>query len=182
MTFAEQRYLYLNTIMEQIDTLRHSDTERLKHTQIETSEDLLTQISILEHENQLRCESDYLTYVLRKIRIIYDTPITSQSNAEIVSKYRTAVMPLVTEIYESLQTLSCDELKHERLTKVCFKGPTQYIFTKLCEFVFGDGSLVPITGDYFQEVLGDTVDLSTYDGYDELYVLILAGCFAQKSL
>ncbi len=182
MAFAEQRYSYLNDIMRQIDILKLADTERLKNTPIEKSDDPLMQISILEKENQLRCNSDYLNYALQKIKIIYKTTITSQSNVPIVTTYREAVYPLISEIYDSLQTISGDELEHEGLTETPCDFSMHYLFSKLCEFVFGDGSPVPISGESFQKELGDAIDLRTYSGYDELYVLILAGCYAKKGL
>lgn len=176
MQFAKKRYEYLHTIMEEIDRQEQVYLQDKRTNKITKVSNPVEQIEILRHENQDRAQNDYYDYILQKLHIIFTTEITLPQNRQLVDAYRHKLEPIIQEISMGIQTMSFEEIEMEHFTELhASSGIYRYAFAKLCEFVFGDGYYLPVDWKIFKDCVGDKVDLSQWNSYDELYVLVLAG-------
>lgn len=177
MRFAQTRYNHLKMIMKEIDRQQNEYIRIQKNKRIRKCKDPVEQIKILHDENSKRLHSDYYNYTLQKLEIIFRTNITSPHNKLLVDAYRKILRPSITEIFGNIQMMKNSELKSDNLTEVRFSPPLMYIFAKLCDYVFGEGSYFPIDGESFAEHLGSVIDFSDFQTYDELYVLVLTAAY-----
>lgn len=175
MRFAQTRYNYLNIIMKEIDRQQNEYILMQQTKPIRKCKDPVEQIKILIGENNKRSKNDYYNYVLRKLDVIFSTSITSSPNKRLVDTYREVLHPMIAEIFCNIQMMKNCELELENLTEINAPSPVMYTFSKLCEHVFGEGGYFPIDGESFAEYVGNVIDLSDFQTYDELYVLVLTG-------
>ena len=177
MQFAESRYQHLNAILREIDRQQKEYIEEKSRMPIQKSDDPISQIEILIAAQKLRLDNDYYNHTLEELRIIYATPITNPINIPIVSYFRKSLQSAISEIYDNIQEMKCNELNCDAILSPQIPHAYLYKFSNLCEFVYGRGCPVYVNGDDFIDLVEDTVNLSDYESYDELYVLILSSLF-----
>ena len=97
--FAEQRYAYLNNLMDEIDRQTMSYYDMWKNRHICKVSSVTEQIEILIHESKERFDNAYYNFALEELRLIYSTEIHSVPNEKLVEKYRIALIEKVNEIF-----------------------------------------------------------------------------------
>ena len=178
LTFAKLRYNYLRTIMKEIDMEVEQYFDSWRKQKIMRSASPTEQIEILIKENKQRFDNNYYNYELENLRLIFNASITNSKNLKLVDHYRTTLLNKIEEIFTNLQQMIISELQsiHDSCPSDC-----QYAFSKLSDTVYGAGYLAYIDIEKFDTYLGKLVDLSNYQTWEELYVIIIAGFFAMRT-
>lgn len=174
LAFAEIRYNYLCTVMEEIDMKVGQYFNSWRNQRIMRDDNPAAQIEILVNEAKQRLDNDYYNSELKKLRIIFTTSITNPQNQEVVNYYRIALLHKIEELFICLQQMNFSELQ-----SIDDSYPTNcgYAFSKLSDVVYGNGNSAFIQVENFKTYLGEIVDFSKYKTYEELYVIIKAGFF-----
>lgn len=175
--FAESRYNYLNTIMEQIDKVVSDYYSKCKKTAIPQPENICEWIDVLMDETNKRFENDYYSYSLTKLRTIFSTQITDKNNCEIVEHLRKRLIPVVNEIHDNLQNMRIADIKSLDIIEGIIPSDCQYFFSKVCEWVFGDGYEMLYGLNCYEKHLKGIVNIRNHSSITELYVLIVSGFF-----
>lgn len=175
--FAESRYNYLKTIMGQIDKVVSEYYSECKKTTIPQTENICEQIDILIDEAKKRFDNEYYSYSLTKLRTIFSTQITDKNNSEIVEHLRKSLIPVVNEIYDNLQNMRMADIESLEIIEDIIPSDCQYFFSKVCEWVFGDGYQMFFELDSFEKHLNGIVNMHRYSSITEIYVLIVSGFF-----
>ena len=175
--FAETRYNYLNTLIEELNRQKNSCLSILKNTPIQKSESIIEQIDILISECKKRIDDDYYTFELKKLRILFSTPITSQKNLCIVSQYRESLSSRVDEIFRILQEMDMDGPSDQNIFNDFVPFSCHYSFSKLADTVYGHGHTLLVDILSFKNILDSILDFDNIMSPLELYVVVLAGFF-----
>ena len=179
--FAEQRYAYLNNLIDEIDrqTMSYYDVWKNKHIRRVSS--VIEQIEILIHESKMRFDNDYYNFALEELRLIYSTEIHSMQNEKLVEKYRIALIEKVNEIFAFLQDMSLKNLtSDEKINDKC-PPDCHYAFSKLSDVVWGNGYRELVDFRCLQNSIESIADLSACNSPEEVYVVLKAGFFAKNS-
>jgi len=184
MDFAIQRYNYLENILTEIDKQSGEYILNLKKKIIAKKREPLEQIEILFTENENRFGSDCYEYELKEIRRIFSTYITDENNRILVEKLRNQLLLKLDEIFNNLQNMECLELKS--IADIPSPGGYSYVFSRLSGYVDGSYSYHEFSPfksellDRLERELGDMINFSQWDSYDELYVISQAGLFFKE--
>ena len=181
MQFAEQRYQYLNVLIDELNKQKEEYLSSCRNRKIQKSDSITDQISILIRESRERLNSDYYNYELQKLNIIFNTPISCPQNFDIVDRYRKALTQRVDEIFRALQDMTFEELESEKIIDDSAPASCQYVFSKLSDVVYGHGYATLMSTSLFERTLGPIVNLNEIMSYSELYVVVLSGFFALNS-
>lgn len=180
--FAQKRYNYLHTIINEIIRQKKAYLNNWRSKKIPKSNDPLIQIEILIKEASCRYYShDYYSYLLKKLQIIFSTTVTAPKNKALVEKYKNALMAEIEEIYTNLQNMICEELHSEQRINDSCPSSCQYIFSKLCDIIYGGGYSPLVSVAAFQPHLHELVDFSEIISTEELYTVVCAGFFAANT-
>lgn len=175
--FAEQRYQYLNVIMDELNRQKGEYLNSCRNRKIQTSDSITEQISILIRESKDRLNNEYYNYELQKLNIIFSTPVSYSQNIVIVNRYKKALMQKVSEIFQALQNMTFEELPSEKVIDDSAPSSCQYAFSKLCDVVYGRGYSALISISSLKSALDSIVNLDETSSYYELYVVALSGFF-----
>lgn len=179
--FAEQRYAYLNNLIDEIDrqTMSYYDVWKNKHIRRVSS--VIEQIEILIHESKMRFDNDYYNFALEELRLIYSTEIHSMQNEKLVEKYRIALIEKVNEIFAFLQDMSLKNLtSDEKINDKC-PPDCHYAFSKLSDVVWGNDYRELVDFRCLQNSIESIANLSACNSPEEVYVVLKAGFFAKNS-
>lgn len=177
LTFANDRYNHLRTIMKEIDKQVEQYFELWRSRKITRVSGAVEQIEILINEAKQRLDNGYYNHELEKLKTIFTTSITSSKNHELVDRYRIALSDKIESLFTCLQQMNTSELKS--VDDAC-SSDCQFAFSKLSEVVFSNGNPAFITIEKFQEHLSGIVDFSDFETWQELYVIIRAGFFTMN--
>ena len=159
MSFATQRYNYIEDILKEIDKQRDEYISNFKKKIITKKKEPLEQIEILLTENKSRFGSDMCyEYELKEIRLIFTTHITDEDNHILVEKFRSQLLLKLEEIFVNLQNMECLDIA---------EIPSPDISERL---------------DELKLELGSMINFSRCNSYDELYVICQAGLFFKEKL
>jgi len=180
LLFAEKRYQYLQTIIDEIDRQIENFFLEQKKIKIPKVNDSLEQINILIKENTNRFNNEYYAYELRRLQIIYKANIANQKNREVVDKLRKKLSIIVKKFYDNLQKMKLRDIDTNNLLDFNIPDNCRYSFSKLCESVFGDYPFYLVDLECLQTHLGTVVDLSGCESNHEAYATVLAGFCAKQ--
>lgn len=181
MEFAQKRYEYLNTLMDEIARQRTGHIEFWKRQPIRKLENPIEQIKILTEEIEKRCiPSEYYSYLFELIGIIFETPISNENNIAAVEEYKLALQKQIEEVYCVVQDMSDKDIESDIDTSLhvpssvlyCFSKLSDYVHTGRFEFIVGERSLL--------EYIGEFVDVNGYQSEKELYVLAKTAFYLSK--
>ncbi len=179
LAFSQKRYDYLHTIIYEIARQKRAYLDDWRSKEISKSNNPLEQIATLKAEAFHRCRyCDYYNYELRKLQIIFSTDVTVPQNRILVKKYRDVLGAEIEEIYANLQNMTFDELRSEKSVDDSYPPDCKYEFSKLSDFVFGDGDSFLVSNGKIQSHLQELVDFSGILSMEELYTVVCAGFFA----
>lgn len=170
--FAEDRYNYLNHLM---DVIREQENQYIREQAelgIEKSENPLKQIDILLQEVSKRSESEYYEYELNRLKILFSSVINGEKNRSIVEKYRNLLKLELEEIYENIQNMTFKDFKWCELLSGELPWEYHYPYSKVCDCLFGCGYKRPIGIEELEEYISEIFDPNLWEMYDELYTLI----------
>lgn len=86
--FAEQRYNYLNHLIDLIKKQEREYNKKQTKIRIMKDNNSLNQIHILMEEVKKRSENDYYKEDLNRLKILFSADIKGEKNKSIVEKYR----------------------------------------------------------------------------------------------
>jgi len=173
MDFISKRYGYLRTIMTEFDKQICDYKKSYCDTPIPKTNDPLNQIKILIIESEQRLGNDYYDYELKKMKRLFETPISSENNLKVVDRYRNALRIAIDEMHGYIQNMEEKELMALSSShNYGVRGKYRYAYEKLCSYDYGIERYIVTS---FQEELAEIIDFSDYSDFDELRVLIDAG-------
>ena len=175
--FAEQRYGYLKTVMQEIDRQNDEYFANCRKRSIEKVESPLIQIDILIKELKQRLYNEYYNFELEKLKMVFDTCISDELNLNAVTEYRTALLTVIEELYISLQEMQFDELESAKRIDRDLPDDCRYAFEKLSDAVFGSSSFYLVNDNKFTKYLTGIVDFESTRTYKERFVVIKAGFY-----
>lgn len=169
--FAEQRYNYLNHL---IDLIRQQECEYNKvQTQIRIVKDnnALNQIDILIEEVKKRSENDYYEEELNRLKILFSANIKGDKNKRIVEKYRKLLKEELIEIYENVQNMTFNEIQWAEKLSGDLPWKYHYCYSTVCDCLFGSYKR-PIGIEGLDEYISEIFETDLWETFDELYTLV----------
>lgn len=171
--FLDKRYDYLNQLMDEIDRQYVEFKHGMQNTPIKQADDMLNQLSILKEESTKRLGL-YNTDI-GKLIMIFNVEITNKENEKMVDKYKESLKLLISQLYNSLQSMDNSGIYYDILYQTSEKLPNGYGYfvSKLTDYIYGAGYHPMIWEDRLEEIFKEHF-IMEYSSYDELYVLILS--------
>ena len=177
IAFAEQRFEYIEILIDEINRQKEAYVDQWRNIPIEKRNNPLEQIHILISENKKRLNNDYYNYELMRLKLLFESSVTSASNQEIVCAFRKCLLPVVDALYSGVQSMSFDELPSYAQINVQCPDEIRYYYGKLCDTVFGGGSYGHYSVDAFADYFLGVVDLTIVSDEVELYTLVEAAIY-----
>jgi len=115
ISFAIQRYEYLDVITKQIVTLYEKYKNELRNTNIEKKFTPLEQLYILQNESLKRENNDYYKDTINKLIIIFKTELSDTHLRSLAQEYKISLLPLINEIMNNLQKMEIVDLEYDCL-------------------------------------------------------------------
>lgn len=175
MMFAEKRYNYLRTLMKRFDQCVEEYRRELIKQKIDLDGlDNIEKIDVLLNENDRRMGNEYYERELKHIRIVFEVPVSDQSNnIKLVEEYRIALLPEIEEIKNNLQNMT--QTKVQSLPKSSCPPRYRKAYSILEEAVWGEEQSF-VWSSYIIEDLKNTVssvvEFSRNMSFKEIYVLV----------
>lgn len=171
--FLDKRYNYLNQLMDEIDRQYVGFKHEIQNTPIKQADDILNQLSILKEESAKRL--DLYNTDIGKLIMIFNVKITNKENEKMVDKYKESLKPLISQLYNSLQSMNNNGVYcgiPYQTTEKLSNGYGYYI-EKLTSYIYGVGYHPMVWEGRIQEIFQEHF-IMEYSNYDELYLLILS--------
>ena len=108
--YLQIRYNHLLKCIAEIERQYNSYIEEYKKIKIETNEDVLSQISILQFENEQRLSIDCIEYILDIIYRYFSTEFTRELNKNDIQAYSEEVMLVLVKIKSYLESMSFEDI------------------------------------------------------------------------
>lgn len=169
--FAEQRYNYLNNLMDLIEQQEQEYIEDQRQIEIEKDSDPLKQIEILMEEVKKRSENEYYEGELNRLKILFSADIKGEKNKAVVEKYRTLLRKELMEIYENVQSMTFSEIQWAEELSGNLPWKYHYCYSAVCECLFG-GYKTPIGIESLDEYISEFFETDLWETFDELYTLV----------
>ena len=169
--FAEQRYNYLNHLIDLIEQQEREYIAEQRQIEIEKNNDPLKQIEILMEEVKKRSENDYYEEELNRLKILFSADIKGEKNREVVEKYRKLLKKELMEIYENVQNMTFNEIQWAEELSGDLPWKYHYCYSSVCECLFG-GYKRPIGIESLDEYISEIFDVDLWETFDELYTLV----------
>lgn len=173
--FLDKRYKYLNRLMDEIDRQYKEFKNDMKKKPIQRTNDICNQLLILKGESAKRLDLVDLRVIIDKLIMIFNTQIINKTNGKMVSEYKKLLIPLINQLYNSLQNMNFDELDDGILYQTSDRLPNGYGYwkEKLSNYLHGTGYQPMFWEDRIKEIFKEHM-IMEYANYQELYVLILS--------
>lgn len=169
--FANERYQYLNVIIDRIDEEEKNYNGYWKKQTIKEEQEPLAQIYVLEEEQKKRFGNSCYTYELETLKMLFGISVADINNRYIVGLYKKTMLLRIEEIKNALQQMQNVELKE---VKDAIPYDCQYDFSKLSDAVFGSTYVKLYSTVHFKAHLEGIVDLEKCASEQELYITIKA--------
>ena len=120
--------------------------------------------------------------LIKKLIIIFETPITSDKNVVMVENFKKALIQLIDELALNLQEMKFKNLKHEDLLSLIsntLPNGWGYWMEKLSENVFGTGYPDFLWEPQIKKIFSSKFEYS-FQSLKELYILVLASLYNDK--
>ena len=173
--FLEERYNYLDVLKNRIQELRKNFYLKMQQKEISQSNNLVEQLQILRQEIYNRGECDYFEFLVERLQMIFDTPITEKENKEMVDRYRECLKPLIADLFIHVQNMDMSDIDDGLL----FPKPTSlpngygYWLEKISGYISGVGYSPLYWEEQLKQIFAERIVME-YESYQELYVIILA--------
>ncbi|PSV22506.1 hypothetical protein C0W44_03965 [Photobacterium leiognathi subsp. mandapamensis] len=115
MLFLITRYNYLDVISKKINTLYDNFKKKLSLQRIETKDNFIEQLYILKIESTKRLNNDYYNDVISNLITIFENDIHQQELEIMFEDYKKALVPLIYEIKDNLQSMNIVDLEYASL-------------------------------------------------------------------
>jgi len=173
--FLDKRYKYLNQLMAEIDRQYKEYKSKIKNMPIKKVDDAYGQLLILKEESTKRLDLVFFRVLIDKLIMMFDTPITNKVNETMMNEYKKALIPLIIQVYNSLQIMNFDEIDDSVLYQTSNKLPNGYGYwmEKIANYIHGAGYHPMMWEDRLKQIFKDYMVIE-YSSYEELYVLINA--------
>ena len=174
--FVEKYYNHLIALKQELHLQDEKFRKKKAKNKIERCNDPVEQLKILKKESSERLNNDYYRITIDDLLLMYETPISCEENADMVLKYRKALIPLIKEIYGNLQNMTLVDLQYDNLlspTPDTLPNGWGYCLEKLSNAVNGSGYPEFVWIDMVENHFGDKF-VFEYESIQELYVLVHA--------
>lgn len=172
--YFEQRFKYLNTLIERIDELYIEFRTEKSSEPIPKPSDPLEQLSFLKAANADRLNSEYYNEIIDQLICFLNTDFVNNANANLVEKYRIKLLSGLEILYHNIQYLDhiampLDELLNPPSLHTDWFG---YEFATLSEQVFSS-IFKPYNRKVLTEPLKNIMCFDNVHTAEELYWLIV---------
>ena len=172
--YFEQRFSYLNTLMERIDALYAGFKAEKANEPIPKSSDPLEQLRTLKTANIQRLNNEYYDEIIDQFICFLNTDFESKANEALIENYRAKLVSEIETLYHNIQQLDyrdmpLDKLLNPPALRVDWFG---YEFAALFEQVIS-GIYKPCNRKVLTEPLKDIVCFDAVQTDRELYWLIV---------
>lgn len=174
MEYFEQRFEYLNMLMQRIDELYSEFKAEKANELIPKSSDLLEQLRILKAANEQRLNNEYYNEIIDQLICFLNTDFESKENEPLIENYRTKLISELEMLYYNIQYLDYKDMPLEKL----LNPPSLHInwfgyeLAALSEQVLS-GIYKPYNRKVLTEPLKDIVCFDNVHTAEELYWLIV---------
>lgn len=183
-SFAEKYYNYLSDLENMIRVQFEMFCETMKGQKFSCEGEPLKRLRVLQIECAKRLNNDYYKNAIEMLILTFEIPVTDPRNNELVSQYREALIPLIDEIQQNLQSMEIIDLEKDEVLdphpKSMPNGWT-YWHEKLVECAFSNGYPLLLENRKIIAELEKYMVFS-YKDYKELYVLVQAALFRKQEL
>jgi hypothetical protein len=167
LSFCEIRYSYLDVIKERLIKLFDEYKENLSKQIIEVKSDPLEQLYVLKVELEKRLEHDYYKSEIDDLIMIFEADVTEPSLQEKATNFKKALLPLIKEIKQNLQSMNFVDLKNDPVIKVKseLNHTLSYELPKFYSWVY-HGRYDPLLGYYldrFNDVTSGEYNFTEHD-------------------
>lgn len=172
--YFEQRFYYLNTLIERIDELYEEFIKEKAKEAIPRSDNPLKQIDFLREANEQRLKKSYYDEVINQLINFFTTDFEDKRNYDIIKDYRNKLILGIEEVYKNIQNLDYQDLLVDNfLNPPLIDGELfRYEFGLLFKRVFLN-LYRPIQRSVLQEPLKEIVSFKDAREEKEVYWLIV---------
>lgn len=172
--YFEQRFYYLNTLIERIDELYVEFKAEKASEPIPKSSDPLEQLRILKAANARRLNNEYYDEIIDQFICFLNTNFESKANKTLIENYRAKLVSKIETLHHNIQCLDYKDMPLHKLLnppalRVDWFG---YEFAALFEQVIS-GIYKPYNREVLTEPLKDIVCFDSVHTDRELYWLIV---------
>lgn len=135
--FLESRYGYLKKLIDELGRQYEDYCIEMTTKTIESSEDAIEQLRILQVESQGRLNNDYYNYIIEELIIIFEAENTIAENILVVNDYRNKLNDVVIELKDNLQQMKFEELSCNGIIEYDHPKEIHYHLSKIFECLRG---------------------------------------------
>lgn len=174
MEYFEQRFEYLNILIERIDELYIEFKAEKSSKPIPKLSEPLEQLKILKAANEQRLNNEYYNEIIDQLICFLNTDFESKENEPLIENYRTKLIAEIEMLYYNIQHLDYKDMPLDKL----LNPPSLHIdwfgyeFAALFEQVLSD-TYKPYNRKVLTEPLKDIVCFDNVHTAEELYWLIV---------
>lgn len=173
--FLDQRYHYLNRLMDEIDKQYEEFKEKMKNIPIKQVDGICEQLEMLREASSERLNLHNL--LVNDLIMIFNVPITNKENKKMVDEYKEALKPVIIQVYDSLQSVNYQDkvVNSDMVYQTTNKLPNgyDYFIGKIFDYVHGMKNSPSLWEPCLQKIFQEQFVLE-YSSYEELYILIIS--------
>jgi hypothetical protein len=177
--FLNKYYSYLEILIEEIKRQYVEICLKMENLKFSCEGTPLAKLNILKEECRSRLNNDYYRSTIDELYLLFETPVTCKSNVRLVTQYQKALIRLIDEISNNLQSMKLVDLRNDYLLSPTPKGLQNgwgYWYGKLFESISGSGYLSLLWLDKIEELFQGHF-IFQYDSYKELFLLVNAALY-----
>ena len=172
--YFEQRFYYLNTLMERIDELYAEFKAEKANEPIPKSSYPLEQLQILKAANAQRLNNEYYNEIIDQFISFLNTDFESRENKNLIENYKNKLISEIETLFHNIQYLDYRDMPLDKLLnppslRVEWFG---YEFAALAEYVLS-GRYKPFNLNILTEPLKEIVCFENVHSPKEFYWLIV---------
>lgn len=172
--FLQSRYEYLDVISESISIQFNSFVEQLKHTPIDTSDNVLETLSTLAKESTIRLNNQYYESTINDLISIFSTTLNDESYQKEETEFKESLLPLIDELTINLQEVKIEDLDNHSLLYIDSKVDSElsYELPKFYSWLYNP-TYDPLLSMYIRrlnEVSNHRYNFEEEDGRDQLFL------------
>ena len=181
--FAKKYFSYLVELKSELERQYKEYIKSKRNIVFDCAGDPLTMLNILWRENKERMDNSYYESTIDQLKLIFETPISSEENAALVDRYKTALLASIEEIRSNVQNMNFDDLKSEALLTSAPKSMPAgwgYPVGKLVSSVFDQSGKTFLSNMNEREIrdLFEGRFAFDYSSLAELYVLVNSALYS----
>ena len=172
--YFEQRFDYLNILIERIDELYKAFVKEKAKEIIPKSDNPLEQLAFLKVANEQRLKNEYYNEIINQLACFFNTDFEDEENSDIIKNYRSSLLLGIEELYNNIQSLDYKDLIIDKFLnpQTIDAGYFRYEFAALSGRVLS-GIYKPFDFKILAEPLKEVVSLHNVHTEEEFYWLIV---------